>query len=91
MEANELDLDKETAVLANAIKELVGAHILKFKADIYKEVLVSCLTALAVQTGDLRWLAVETEDTDVEKFDTIFLTAVVKQFDDQKRKYGGSH
>ncbi len=91
MEAIELDLDKETTVLANAIKELLGAHMLKFSAQLYKEVLVSCLTALATNTGDLRALVVDTQETDSEKFDEIFLTAVVKRFDEQRRKYGGAH
>ncbi len=91
MEAEARDFDKETAKLANDIKEILGAHMLKFGADSYHEVLVSCLTALAIQTGELRWLTSETEHTDPETFDTLFLAAVMKRFDEQKKKYGGSH
>ncbi len=91
MEADSTDFDKETAKLTNDIKELLGAHMLKFGANKYHEILVSCLTALAIQTGELRWLTSETEHIDPETFDTLFLEAVMKRFDEQKKKYGSSH
>lgn len=87
----ETELDSETLKLAGGIRELLGAHLLKFKDHRYQNVLVSCLIALAIETGKIRWLTVELEEIDVEKFDSIFLTAVVKHFDENRRKCGGSH
>ncbi len=84
-------LDADTVKLANEIQTLLGTHILKFKDQDYQATLISCLSALALEVGRLRFLVTETEEVDVDKFDALFFTGVKKHFDEHKRKHGGAY
>lgn len=86
-----LDVDPETVQLANDLQAVIGTFILKFKDEDYKTTIASCLIASAIIAGRLRWLSCETGEVDPDKFDEIFLTAVVKHFEENKRRYSGSH
>ena len=83
-------LETETTKLANEIRDLLGNHILKLKNEDYKQALMSCLIALAIEVGRFRWLSVETEEVDPDAFDETFWAAVSKHFNANKQKYCSS-
>lgn len=82
------DIDKETAKLANEIREVLGAHLSKFDSDNYQKTITSCLIALSAEVGRLRWLSVETDEVDPDRFDEVFWEGVVKYFNENKLRYG---
>ena len=84
----DIDPDVESTRLANLMRDLLGNHISKFEEDHYKQALTSCLVALAIEVGRLRWLSVETGEVDADNFDQIFWEATMKHFMENKHKYG---
>lgn len=89
----ELDKDlatnQETTKLANKIRDLLGEHMLKLSQDNnYKVLLTSCIIALAVEVGRLRWLSTSTGEIHQERFDQIFWEAVARHYDSNKLRFG---
>lgn len=89
MVTSQLDVDKETTKLANELRDVLGAHILKIESLSYKEILTSCILALCVEVGRIRWLSVETNEVEPDKFDEIFLNGMMVHFNSNKRQFGG--
>lgn len=82
------NLDDETTKLANKLRDSLGEHMLKFSALEIKEIIMSCLVALALEVGRLRWLAIATEEVEEEDFDRIFNEGVIQHYEKNKERYG---
>lgn len=85
------DVDKETARLANEIRDILGKHISKFDENNYKQTLTSCLIALAIEVGRLRWLCTETEEVTEDTFDETFWHGAMTHFKENKARFGTGH
>lgn len=81
-------IDQETTVLANKLRDVLGAHMAKIETLGYHEILTSCLTALACETGRLKWLVVSTDKIDPHRFDEIFKEGLRKTYNENVRRYG---
>ncbi len=84
-----IDIDKETLRLTNEIRDVLGKHMTKVSGDSnYKEVITSCIIALSVEVGRLRWLASSAAEVDTEIFDSVFWQGATKHFNENKMRYG---
>lgn len=84
-----IDIDKETLKLTNEIRDVLGRHITKVSTEAnYKEVLTSCIIALSIEVGRIRWLSTSTEEIDEEIFDKVFWEGATKHFNENKMRYG---
>lgn len=81
------DIDKKTVKLANEVRDVLGRHLADDSVS-YQELITSCLIAIAIEAGRLRWLAISTEKVTEDKFDEIFWTGVMNHYQENKQRYG---
>lgn len=83
-------IDKETAKLANEIRDLIGKHISKFDEEGYQEALTAGVIALAAVTGRHRKLCVDTGEVTGESFDQTFWEITMKHSEDDMVSFGSN-
>lgn len=88
MNAMDFNIDDETTILANDLRAILGAHMLRFNKLEYHKVITSCLIALACEVGRLRGLAVSTGEVEEDTFDRVFKQGVMVHYNEFNEKYG---
>jgi hypothetical protein len=78
----------EAIEMALEVREILGAHMLKFPKDKYAA-LIDCLIVLCHETGLLRWLSISTGEVSQEEFDRIFKEGMLKKYEEAKSEFGG--
>lgn len=82
------DIANDTLLVANQLRDVLGRHIAQFSDNQYREALTSCLIALCIEVGRLRYLCTVTDEVTEDSFDQTFWNSTMKHFHENELQYG---